>query len=125
MNARQKKSRRVKPQAFYPCPPPSASDKDDQNGDDDDSSEDDDPFGYIDTLVSKPWTKILARGCFCFTMLRLKYWFMQCCMRMSNINTCFLVGPLTNLYAQIRARYEFIVSTTKKRLCSLHISIEF
>lgn len=45
---RPKKSRRVRPQAFYPCPPPSAAEMDEK----DDSSDEDDPFGYIDTLVS-------------------------------------------------------------------------
>lgn len=51
-HARPKKSRRVRPQAFYPCPPPSASEMDGKDNGDDDSSEEDDPFGYIDTLVS-------------------------------------------------------------------------
>lgn len=50
-HARPKKSRRVRPQAFYPCPPPSASEMDGKDNGDDDSSEEDDPFGYIDTLV--------------------------------------------------------------------------
>lgn len=48
MHHRPKKSRRVRPQAFYPCPPPSAA----EMGEKDDSSDEDDPFGYIDTLVS-------------------------------------------------------------------------
>lgn len=47
LHHRPKKTRRVRPQAFYPCPPPTASEMEK-----DDSSDEDDPFGYIDTLVS-------------------------------------------------------------------------
>lgn len=47
LHHRPKKTRRVRPQAFYPCPPPTAAEMDK-----DDSSDEDDPFGYIDTLVS-------------------------------------------------------------------------
>lgn len=47
LHHRSKKTRRVRPQAFYPCPPPTAAEMDK-----DDSSDEDDPFGYIDTLVS-------------------------------------------------------------------------
>ncbi|KAJ6639380.1 Chloride channel protein 2 [Pseudolycoriella hygida] len=45
LHHRPKKNRRVRPQAFYPCPPPTAAELDK-----DDSSDEDDPFGYIDTL---------------------------------------------------------------------------
>lgn len=45
---RSRKPRKVKAQAFYPCPPPAA-----ELGPDSDSSDDDDLFGRLDMLVSK------------------------------------------------------------------------
>lgn len=48
---RPKKSRRVRPQAFYPCPPPTLSELE-RDYDSTDEEEDLDPSGYINTLVS-------------------------------------------------------------------------
>ncbi|XP_037025678.1 chloride channel protein 2 isoform X3 [Bradysia coprophila] len=55
LHHRSKKTRRVRPQAFYPCPPPTAAEMDK-----DDSSDEDDPFGYIDTLMYGRYTKDLG-----------------------------------------------------------------
>lgn len=49
LHHRPKKGRRVKPQAFYPCPPPTAGELPSSSSSD---SETEDPIGYIDTLVS-------------------------------------------------------------------------
>lgn len=52
LHYRPKKGRRVKPQAFYPCPPPTAADLPSSSSD----SDAEDPIGYIDTLVSVIFT---------------------------------------------------------------------
>ncbi|GAB0093111.1 hypothetical protein DMENIID0001_081740 [Sergentomyia squamirostris] len=54
-NIRPRKSRRVRHQAFYPCPPPSMSESgryDSSSSDDDDDSISIDTSGYINTVVS-------------------------------------------------------------------------
>lgn len=50
LHHRPKKGRRVRPQAFYPCPPPTAADMPSSSSSSDSDAED--PIGYIDTLVS-------------------------------------------------------------------------
>lgn len=48
LHHRPRKGRKVKPQAFYPCPPPTAGEMQSSSSSDSDAE---DPIGYIDTLV--------------------------------------------------------------------------
>lgn len=56
INHRQRRSRRSRNQAFYPCPPSSISEADRYDYSDDEDGDLEDPDGYINTLVSILYT---------------------------------------------------------------------